>query len=57
MSILRVGRSRFAFFDDVPTLPAEVRQRLIAAVEAVDMAGLPALTPYARRTDENGQAP
>jgi hypothetical protein len=46
-----------SFFDDVPTLPAEVRQRLSAAVEAVDMAGLPALTPYARRTDENGHAP
>ena len=46
-----------SFFDDVPTLPAEVRRRLSAAVEAVDMAGLPALTPYARRTDENGHAP
>jgi len=46
-----------SFFDDLPTLPVEVRRRLSAAVDAVDPAGLPALTAYAKRTDENGYAP
>ena len=46
-----------SFFDDLPTLSAEVRRRLSAAVEAVDPACLPALTAYAKRTDENGYAP
>lgn len=45
-----------SFFDDVPALPADVRKRLIRAVDQVDPAALPILTPYARRTDENGQA-
>lgn len=43
-----------SFFDDLPTLPVEVRRRLSAAVDAVDPAGLPALAAYAKRTDENG---
>jgi hypothetical protein len=43
-----------SFFDDLPVLPAEVQRRLIVAVEAVNPASLPALTPYARRRDENG---
>jgi hypothetical protein len=43
-----------SYFDDVPTLPGEVRRRLNAAVEAVDPTNLPALTPYTRRADENG---
>lgn len=46
-----------SFFDDLPTLPVEVRRRLSAAVDAVDPARLPALTAYAKRTDENGYAP
>lgn len=46
-----------SFFDDLPTLPAEVRKRLIIAVESVDPATLPVLTPYARRNDENGHTP
>lgn len=46
-----------SFFDDVPTLSAEVRERLSAAVVAVDPASLPALISYAKRTDENGYAP
>ena len=46
-----------SFFDDLPTLPAEVRQRLIAAVGAVDPTRLPVLTPYARRKEENEHAP
>jgi hypothetical protein len=44
------------FFDDVPVLSGEVRQRLIAAVEAVDVTKLPALTAYAPRA-ENGVKP
>jgi hypothetical protein len=38
-----------SFFEDVPSLSAEVRQRLCAAVQAVDVARLPALTAYAPR--------
>ena len=44
-----------SYFDDVPTLPADVRERLRIAVESVDPANLPVLTPYVRRTEENGQ--
>ena len=42
------------YFDDVPTVPAEVRQRLSAAVDAVDPAALPSLTPHTARSDEDG---
>ncbi|MEO5358607.1 MAG: nucleotidyl transferase AbiEii/AbiGii toxin family protein [Nitrospirae bacterium YQR-1] len=41
------------FFDDVPTLPAEVRKRLSAAVEAVDPIRLPKLSPFLSRQDNN----
>jgi hypothetical protein len=44
-----------SFFDDVPTLPADTRQRLRAAVVAVDPVRLPTLTPYAKRPDDNGE--
>ncbi|MGA8499749.1 MAG: nucleotidyl transferase AbiEii/AbiGii toxin family protein [Xanthobacteraceae bacterium] len=43
------------YFDDVPTLPGDVRDRLRAAVEAVDPTRLPVLTPHVRR--DNGRAP
>ena len=43
-----------SYFDELPTLPSEVRARLMKAVKAVDATKLPALTPYAKRTDENG---
>jgi hypothetical protein len=46
-----------SYFDDVPSLPADVQERLRAAVEAVDPARLPVLTPHARRTNDNGRAP
>lgn len=42
------------YFDDVPSLPAEVRTRLCSAVMAVNPAHLPTLTPYRLRMDENG---
>jgi len=41
-----------SYFDDVPTVPEEVRERLRAAVEAVDPARLPILTPHVRRADD-----
>jgi hypothetical protein len=41
-----------SFFDDLPALSSAVRQRLIAAVEAVDPTALPELTPYLRRKED-----
>jgi hypothetical protein len=38
-----------SYFDDVPTLPADVRARLSKAVAAVDATRLPTLTPYLKR--------
>jgi hypothetical protein len=38
-----------SFFDDVPALSGKVKERLCAAVQAVDIARLPALTPYVPR--------
>ncbi|HEU0215075.1 MAG TPA: nucleotidyl transferase AbiEii/AbiGii toxin family protein [Stellaceae bacterium] len=38
-----------SYFDDVPSLPAEVQERLRKAVDAVDPTRLPVLTPYRRR--------
>lgn len=46
-----------SYFDDVPTLPAAVQARLSAAVAAVDVTQLPALTPYAQRPAANGYRP
>jgi len=46
-----------SFFDDVPALPAEVRKRLSAAVDAVEPACLPEIIPYIRRPDEKEHAP
>jgi Nucleotidyl transferase AbiEii toxin, Type IV TA system len=40
-----------SYFDDVPALPADVRERLRAAVETVDPTHLPVLTPHVRRND------
>ena len=45
------------YFGDLPTLPTDVRERLSGAVDAVNPASLPTLTPYAKRADENGHAP
>jgi len=45
-----------SYFDDVPGLPVEVQERLRAAVETVDPANLPVLTPYVRRASDNGGA-
>jgi len=45
-----------SYFDDVPALPAEARERLRAAVETADPTCLPILTPHVRRADDNGRA-
>jgi hypothetical protein len=45
-----------SYFDDVPSVPEEVQQRLRGAVEAPDPARLPVLTPHLRRADDNGRA-
>jgi hypothetical protein len=44
-----------SYFNDVPSLAAEVRERLEAAVRAVDRADLPVLTLHVRR--DNRRAP
>jgi hypothetical protein len=45
-----------SYFDDVPSLPAGVRERLEAAVEAVDPSRLPVLRPYRPRAGNPGSA-
>jgi hypothetical protein len=40
-----------SYFDDLPALPVDVRARINAAVEGVDAAKLPALTPYRTRAE------
>jgi hypothetical protein len=45
-----------SYFDDVAALPRAVRERLQAAVEAVDPTRLPSLTPHVRRTSDDGRA-
>ncbi len=52
-----ISLKALSFFDDVPSLPAEVRQRISAAVESVDPTSLPELTPFLRRAGKNGVAP
>lgn len=51
-----IALKALSFFDDIPTLPGEVRARLARAVEGVDVTALPVLTPYAKRP-ENGTTP
>jgi hypothetical protein len=40
-----------SYFDDVPTLPPDIQERLRRAVAAVDPASLPVLMPHVRRDD------
>jgi hypothetical protein len=44
-----------SYFGDVPSMPADVQERLRAAVHAVDPTNLPVLTPHRRR--DNGHTP
>jgi hypothetical protein len=46
-----------SYFDDVPTLPTDIRKRLSTAVEAVDPSHLPVLTPFTKRHDEKEHRP
>jgi hypothetical protein len=46
-----------SYFEDVPTLPTDIRKRLSAAVEAVDPSHLPVLTPFTLRPDEKEHRP
>jgi len=46
-----------SYFDDLPTLPVDVRTRLRTAVAAVDPARLPELTPYAGQPIEKAHTP
>ena len=46
-----------SYFEDVPALPGEVRERLRAAVASVDPARLPVLTAHLRRPGEDKGAP
>jgi hypothetical protein len=46
-----------SYFEDVPALSAELRERLRVAVEAVDPTRLPALIPHVLRADDRGHMP
>lgn len=46
-----------SYFDDVPMLASDVRQRLTAAVAGVDVTKLPVLRPYAKRPDDTRGTP
>ena len=52
---LLITLKALSFFDDLPTLPGDVRIRLSKAVQAVNTARLPSLTPFAPRPDETGK--
>ncbi len=45
------------YFEDLPTLPDDVKTRLRAAVAAVDPTRLPELTPYTQRPMEGARMP
>ena len=45
-----------SYFDDVPALPAAVKERLAAAVAAADPTRLPNLAAYVARAADEGQA-
>ena len=46
-----------SYFDDVPSLPSEICERLTRAVAAVDPTRLPTLIPYAQQRDGEGRTP
>ena len=52
-----IALKALSFFGDLPSLPAEVRHRLSAAVEAVDVTNLPSLSPWSPRPDDEGDHP
>jgi hypothetical protein len=48
-----VALKALSYFDDVATLSVDIRTRLAAAVEAVDVMALPLLIPYASRPGDS----
>lgn len=53
-----IALKALSYFEDVPKLPQEVRNRLLAAVSAVDPAnGLPSLTAYIKRPEGGYHTP
>ena len=53
-----IALKALSYFEDVPKLPQEVRQRLLVAVTAVDPASsLPSLTAHSKRPEGGGHAP
>ncbi len=46
-----------SYFDDVPMLASDVRQRLTAAVAGVEVTKLPVLRPYTKRPDDTRDTP
>lgn len=52
-----ISLKALSYFEDVPTLPIDVRQRLSVAVKAVDLNRLPVLPPIDDPPDGSEQAP
>lgn len=52
-----ISLKALSYFEDVPALPQGVRQRISAAVAAMDVTRLPMLTPDEPRPAENGHTP
>jgi hypothetical protein len=53
-----ISLKALSYFEDIPQLPQQVRQRLIAAVAAVNPANsLPSLTAYAQRPKGGNHTP
>ena len=53
-----ISLKALSYFEDVPKLPQEVLNRLLAVVAAVDtVSGIPSLTAYAKRPEGGGHTP
>ena len=52
-----ISLKALSYFDDVPALAEDVRERLKNAVARVDMAHLPKLVPYKQRPDDKSDSP
>jgi hypothetical protein len=55
--MIALALKAYSFFDDLSALPIDVRKCLSVVVDSVKSATLSKLTPYARRINENGDAP
>ena len=53
-----IALKALSYFEDVPKLPQEVRQRILTAVAAVDpVNSLPSLTAYVKRPEGGSHTP